>query len=81
MGVSWPAKFDILSGFKQKPVTLPVMWLRKVKRSLSELIRKQAEACHRQDLGDGARNALSDDEREEKLCLHMLDCHHHSIFV
>lgn len=50
---------------------------RKVKRLLSELIRKQAEAYHRQELGDDAWAALSEDEREDKLRVHLLDCHQH----
>lgn len=50
---------------------------RKTKRLLRELIQKQAEAAHRRDIGDEAWEALSEEEREEKLRVHSLDCHHH----
>ena len=50
---------------------------RKAKRLLVELIQSQAEKTLRARMGDAAWDALSNDERAEKLRVHQLDCWQH----
>lgn len=50
---------------------------RKAKRLLRELAQSQAEEWWRGELGDAAWEALSDEARNEKLRMHLLDCHQH----
>lgn len=49
----------------------------KAKRLLADLIRRQAEAAYRQEFGDTAWDGLSDEIRDEKLKVYMLDCQQH----
>lgn len=41
------------------------------------MIRRQGEGVFRAEYGEDAWNALGDEEREEKLRVHLLDCQQH----
>lgn len=50
---------------------------RKAKRLMRDLIQKQATSYLREQMGDEVWDALSEEEREGELRVHVLDCHQH----